>query len=397
MAMRSRSLPTLAMVVALIAALVHPAGVLAQVTDGATLTVLRGQVAVIHGDGSADQPAPSGTIVRAGDEIRTLNKTGALITFFTGTEIEMGEETILAVDRVSKQGTTVDISLKQVLGVTLNRVQSLSDPSSSYRIEAGGATAVVRGTTFALIGPVPTSQGNIVALVCLDDCDGRTSFNGCATSEYTALGVQVEKGKATSGCDVYSVGRNADYFNEAAQAITTFEQSAANGNGVSNPGNANLGHGNQQSAIESKRAEEQKEDNDTPTGFAGVVIPSPVSPIAPIGPGNFSGTCSNRTQGGSNCSVTGTNLTGGLVGGVPTFRTQTIASAGASPVNETFSCAPISSSLSSTCTFTTSGRLFQGSPGQLFYPLAGGGQGTSVILFFQCGLANGAVCPNVVP
>jgi hypothetical protein len=135
-----------------------------------------------------------------------------------------------------------------------------------------------------------------------------------------------------------------------------------------------------QPSVESKRAEEQKEDNDTPTG-----------------PGNFSGTCSNRTQGGSNCSITGTNLTGGLVGGTPTFRTQTLASAGASPVAETFNCTPISSSLASTCTFTTSGRLFQGSPGQLFYPLTDGGQGNSVTLFFQCSQPNGAVCPNVIP
>jgi hypothetical protein len=30
-------------------------------TQGATMTVLRGQVAVIHPDGSAIQPAPSGT------------------------------------------------------------------------------------------------------------------------------------------------------------------------------------------------------------------------------------------------------------------------------------------------------------------------------------------------
>jgi hypothetical protein len=39
----------------------------AQSEDGATMTVLRGQVAVVRGDGSAVQPAPSGTIVHAGD------------------------------------------------------------------------------------------------------------------------------------------------------------------------------------------------------------------------------------------------------------------------------------------------------------------------------------------
>src|SRR5262245_35543663 len=76
----------------------------AQVEQGATLTVLRGQVAVVHPDGTAVQPAASGTSVRVGDEIRTISKSGALVTFFTGTEIEMSDDTILVVEQVSRQG-----------------------------------------------------------------------------------------------------------------------------------------------------------------------------------------------------------------------------------------------------------------------------------------------------
>ena len=104
---------------------------------------------------------------------------GALITFFAGTEIEMGAETILAVEQVSRQGDQVNISLKQVLGSTINRVTSLTNPGSSYRIEAGGAVALVRGTTFILVGPISTTSGDVVVLVCLDDCDARSTFAGC--------------------------------------------------------------------------------------------------------------------------------------------------------------------------------------------------------------------------
>ena len=117
----------------------------AQVADGATLTVLRGEIAVVRPDGSATQPAPSGTTVYAGDELRTLTRSGALITFFVGTEIELGEETILVVERVGRQGERIDIALKQVAGAALSRVQSFTDPGSSYRIEAGGTVALVRG------------------------------------------------------------------------------------------------------------------------------------------------------------------------------------------------------------------------------------------------------------
>jgi hypothetical protein len=202
--------------------------------------------------------------VRAGDEIRTLTKTGALITFFAGTEIEMGEDTILVVDTVSKNGAKIDISLKQVLGTTLNRVQSLTDPSSSYRIDAGGATAVVRGTTFLLIGPVATSSGNISALVCMDDCDGRTTFAGCAVSEYTAFGVEVDKGKVQTGCETAAVAHTGDYFNAAFEAITTFEQTFASANdGGHSPGIVNLGRDEGQRKAD-ERNEKHDRDDDKP-------------------------------------------------------------------------------------------------------------------------------------
>src|SRR4051794_23132879 len=75
-----------------------------QQENGAAMTVLRGEVAVLRTDGSAVQPAPSGTIVFGGDEIRTLTRAGALISFQVGTEIELGDDTILVIERVSRQG-----------------------------------------------------------------------------------------------------------------------------------------------------------------------------------------------------------------------------------------------------------------------------------------------------
>ncbi len=122
-----------------LALLLPPQTLRSQVEDGATMTVLKGEVAVVRADGTAIQPAPSGTIVRAGDEIRTLSRAGALITLFVGTEIELGEETVLAVEQVSRDGARIDISLKQVFGATLHWVQPFTDPGSSYRVSAGGA------------------------------------------------------------------------------------------------------------------------------------------------------------------------------------------------------------------------------------------------------------------
>jgi hypothetical protein len=216
---RSALLLALSALLLVLSALLLPAGpASAQVQDSATLTVLRGQVAVLRPDGSAIQPAPSGTIIRAGDEIRTLPTTGALVTFFVGTEIEMGADTILVVESVARQGERVNVSLKQVFGMTLNRVQALADPGSAYRIEAGGAVAVVRGTTFLLLGPTPEG---IVVLACLDDCDRRTTFAGVPLAPFIGYYAQVERGRVVRGPTAFRPDRDAGYWNAASEAVTS--------------------------------------------------------------------------------------------------------------------------------------------------------------------------------
>jgi hypothetical protein len=145
-------------------------------TEGATMTVLKGQVALLHPDGSAIQPAPSGTTVYPGDEIRTLSRSGALITFFVGTEIELGEDSVMLVERVSRTGDRIDVSLKQVFGTSLHRVQTLAETGSSYRVEVGGAVALVRGTVFA-VGYYPPYRAFYVQEGAVD-CDKQNLNRG---------------------------------------------------------------------------------------------------------------------------------------------------------------------------------------------------------------------------
>ena len=203
---------------------VPPPIAVAQVQQGATLTILRGQVAVVHADGSVVQPARTGDTINPGDEIRTISKAGALITFFSGTEIEMGEETILVVESVSVQGTKVDISLKQAFGATVNRVQTVAGSGSTYQIQAGGAVALVRGTTFAMVGPVTTPSGNIVTIACREDCSSLSTFAGCPMMPFTAIGVSTEGGRQESACTTFAVDRAEGLFNAATEAVTATAQ-----------------------------------------------------------------------------------------------------------------------------------------------------------------------------
>jgi FecR protein len=185
----------------IVTSLLAPQSVDAQVRQGATMTVLRGQVAVVRGDGSAVQPAPSGTVVETGDQIRTLTRSGAAITFFAGTEIELGEETTLVVERASQDGDRVDIALTQVFGVSLHRVHALADPGSSYRVNVGGAVAVVRGTEFLVYGP---TDENVVGIVCLADCSPDTTFAGCPMGPNVAYWAQVERGRVIGACQPFN-------------------------------------------------------------------------------------------------------------------------------------------------------------------------------------------------
>lgn len=119
-----------------------------QVTTGASLTVLRGTAAVLKADGSPLSPAPSGLTLGVNDQVATLQASSALITFFDGSEIELGSEATLIIREMSRQGSAVNIRLESVMGSTVHRVIQFTDPASYYLIETPTTVAAVRGTEF---------------------------------------------------------------------------------------------------------------------------------------------------------------------------------------------------------------------------------------------------------
>ncbi len=161
----------------------------------------------------------------ARDEIRTLTRSGALITFSAGAEIELGEETILVVESVSRQGQRIDISLKQAFGATVSRLASAVDPGSSYRVNAGGAVALVRGTEFAQLGPIATPGGNAVIHVCLDGCErADDTFAGCPLRPFQVIYVFVESGRVVTDCETLGVDRRLGLIGNAFEAHSTIVQ-----------------------------------------------------------------------------------------------------------------------------------------------------------------------------
>jgi hypothetical protein len=193
----------------------------AQVSQGATMTVLAGMVAVLRTDGSAIQPAPSGTDVFPGDEIRTLTRSGALITFFAGTEIELGADTILVVESVSRPGDRVDITLRQVAGMSVSRVQTIVDAGGGYRVEAGGSVALVRGSELGVLGP----RDDIVVFVNFES-SVPIVVQGCNLQPGMGVWLRVELDgsggwRPISGCNEFRADLKAGQWNALEEGYTT--------------------------------------------------------------------------------------------------------------------------------------------------------------------------------
>ena len=90
--------------------------------------------------------------LEVGDVIKTGDDSGAEITFFDGSTIELEAGTqieITSLDTSPDTGTKT-ITLLQTLGTTINRVTKLLDPASSYDVETPTGVAAVRGSVLVV-------------------------------------------------------------------------------------------------------------------------------------------------------------------------------------------------------------------------------------------------------
>ncbi len=92
--------------------------------------------------------AEVGTELEVGDSIKTGDNSGAEITFFDGStmELEAGTEIeVISLDVSCDTGSTT-ITLEQMIGTTISRVTKILDPASRYEIETPSGVVGVRGS-----------------------------------------------------------------------------------------------------------------------------------------------------------------------------------------------------------------------------------------------------------
>jgi len=144
---------------------------LGQISFGATLTVLRGTVSVVQSNGTAVAPASSGLKLDAGDRVATVGRASALVTFFDGSEVELGADTTIAIQDASGSGGLVTIVIENIMGTSVHHVATLTDPGSSYRVISGDSELLVKGTT---VGFGTDADGNVTA--SLIESSGKVTF-----------------------------------------------------------------------------------------------------------------------------------------------------------------------------------------------------------------------------
>jgi hypothetical protein len=187
----------LAIVLALLT-LVVPASppALSQITPGASLTVVRGSVAVKRSDGTAIYPAGTGLTLAIGDIVGTLERTRAILTYFTGSEIELGSNTTIVIRRLDRDLLDeANVTLENLSGLTVIRVPPGGPARSAVRVLSFDTVALVRSGE-AGHGVDPTS--NNVTVACVDGAY-RCSVDGVAfpieTSFLTGSIVRIKTGR----------------------------------------------------------------------------------------------------------------------------------------------------------------------------------------------------------
>ena len=188
---------------------------LGQIGQGATLTVIRGTVSVVRTDGTAISPATSGLVLAVGDRVATVGRSAALVTFFDGSEVELGADTSIAIHEIQANSSgQITILIENLLGSTVHHIVAFINSGSTYRILAGGTITEVHGTT---LGNRIDEHGNVT--VFLIESNGDVTFPNGQTLMHNGEACTMSSSgdlvcHSAKGQDVWTVLSDGVYGNQ---------------------------------------------------------------------------------------------------------------------------------------------------------------------------------------
>src|SRR6266851_6984119 len=163
-----RSIATLAVVLAVTLSGWGPAASssAAEMPVGATLKVLALPVEVQVAQTQTFVAAMDGQMLTQGDVVRTGSGGLALLTFFDGSESQLGAESTVHIER-AEATPAPQIALLQTAGVTMNHVVPMP-PGGSFQTDTPVATGLVRGTSYVVV----VGDASATSVILLTDRDG---------------------------------------------------------------------------------------------------------------------------------------------------------------------------------------------------------------------------------
>jgi hypothetical protein len=145
-----------------------------QAASEATLSVEQNTVELRQGD--IWTPASASAPVRAQDAVRTDANGQAVVTFYTGTQVEIRPNSELVIESFEPaDGGGMVITLNQITGETLHRVELVADSHSRYEVDTPVAHLTVRGTEFAVaVAPDGATRVSVTLGVVQAEIDQQT-------------------------------------------------------------------------------------------------------------------------------------------------------------------------------------------------------------------------------
>jgi hypothetical protein len=142
-------------------------------SDSSTLTILsitEGDVFVMKAGTDDWTDASVEMTLGIGDAVKTGDDSGAEITFFDGSTIELEAGTQIEITSLhtSPDTGTKTITLMQTIGTTVSRVTALLDPASTYAVQTPSGVAAVRGTIMVvrIVFDDPNYEDGTVLITC---------------------------------------------------------------------------------------------------------------------------------------------------------------------------------------------------------------------------------------
>jgi VCBS repeat-containing protein len=199
------------------------------------LSITEGDVSVMK-EGTDDwTEVEVGMELEVGDAIKTGDDSGAEITFFDGStmELEAGTEIeVLSLDFACDTGVTT-MTLEQTIGTTISRITKLLDPASSYEVETPTGVAGVRGSIL-----IVTVGGNGTTLITNEEGSVYAIGQGVElqiTLTVTAVNTSGTVGAVNAwdadGSFTYDPNGQFEYLRAVDSTTDSFAYTVSDGNG----------------------------------------------------------------------------------------------------------------------------------------------------------------------